>query len=76
MSEHEAELRRRMALKDVDVYDTMVWFLAAIDAEGCVDRQREPDLSWFEREFLKDNMDHCRRGSALLDKTSTCSLRL
>jgi hypothetical protein len=60
MSEYEAELRRRTALKDVDVYDTMVWFLAAIDAEGYVDRGcrgPEPDLSWFEREFLIDNMD-------------------
>jgi hypothetical protein len=33
----------------------MEWFLAAIDAQACVDGGPEPDLSWFEREFLKDN---------------------
>jgi hypothetical protein len=53
MSEHEAELRLRLERKD-DLYDTIVWFLAAIDVESCVDSGLDPDLSWFEREFLKD----------------------
>ena len=60
MSEHEVELRRRRALEEVDIYDTMVWFLAAIDAQGYVDRGcrgPEPKLLWFEREFLKDNIE-------------------
>jgi hypothetical protein len=59
VSEHEAELRRRVSNGD-DIYDTMVWFLAAIDAQGYVDRGcrgPEPNLSWFEREFLRDNTD-------------------
>jgi hypothetical protein len=54
VSEHEAELRRRVSNGD-DIYDTMVWFLAAIDAQGYVDRGcrgPEPNLSWFERETI------------------------
>ena len=54
MSKHEAELRRRVANND-DIHDTMVWFLEAIGAQAYVDGGPEPDLSWFEREFLKDN---------------------
>jgi hypothetical protein len=53
VSKHEAELRRRLSNGD-DVYDTMDWFLKAIDAQAFVDGGPEPDLSWFEREFLGD----------------------
>jgi hypothetical protein len=65
MSKHEAELRRRVANND-NTYDTMVWFLEAIDAQAYREGGPEPDLSWFEREFLKDNIDryheeHMRR---------------
>jgi hypothetical protein len=56
VSEHEAELRRRLPNGD-GIYETMCWFLSAIDAQACVDGGPEPDLSWFEREFLKDNID-------------------
>jgi hypothetical protein len=56
MSTHEAELRRRLSHGD-DFYDTMSWFLSAIDAQACADGGPEPDLSWFEREFLEVNID-------------------
>jgi hypothetical protein len=56
MSKHEAELRRRLSDGD-DFYDTMSWFLSAIDAQACADGGPEPDLSWFEREFLEANID-------------------
>jgi hypothetical protein len=59
MSKCEAELRRRLSNRD-DIYDTMCWFLSAIDAQACADGGPEPDLSWFEREFLKDNIDRYR----------------
>jgi hypothetical protein len=62
MSKHEAELRRRVANSansDADIhdsiYDTMVWFLEAVGAQAHLDGGPKPDLSWFEREFLKDN---------------------
>ena len=61
MSKHEAELRRKLSVAGVDIYDTMVWFLTAIDAQACVDGGPEPDLSWFEREFLKSNIELYRR---------------
>jgi hypothetical protein len=38
----------------------MCWFLSAIDAQACADGGPEPDLSWFELEFLKDNIDRYR----------------
>lgn len=59
MSEHEAELRRRWALQH-DIYETISWFLAAIDAEGYASGKPAPPdlLSDFEREFLFDNMEH------------------
>jgi hypothetical protein len=57
MSKHEAELRRKLSVAGVDIYDTMCWFLTAIDAQACVDGGPKPDLSWFEREFLKDNAE-------------------
>jgi hypothetical protein len=53
MSQFEAELRQRVSRGD-DTYDTFEWYLSAIGAEDLVDRGGpEPDLSWFEREFLK-----------------------
>jgi hypothetical protein len=55
MSKHEAELRRRVADND-NTYDTMCWFLSAIGAQAYVDGGPEPDLSWFEREYLKANI--------------------
>ena len=58
MSQFEAELRKRVSRGD-DTYDTYEWYLSAIGAEGFVDRGGpEPDLSWFEREFLIANMEH------------------
>jgi hypothetical protein len=57
MSEHEAELRSKLAAEGADVHDIMHWFLEAIGAQACVDGGPEPDLSWFEREFLKDNVE-------------------
>jgi hypothetical protein len=56
MSKHEAELRQRLSNGD-DIHDTMDWFLKAIGAQAYIDGGAEPDLSWFEREFLKDNTD-------------------
>ena len=52
MSEHEAELRRRLAAEGANIYDVMRWFLDAIGAQACADGGPEPELSWFEREFL------------------------
>jgi hypothetical protein len=52
----EAELRRRVSEGDA-MYDTVSWFLVAIDAQAWADGGPEPDLSWFEREFLKDNLE-------------------
>jgi hypothetical protein len=46
-----------MSAENVDVYDTLCWFLDAINAQACVDGGPEPDLSWFEREFLRDNIE-------------------
>src|SRR5262249_28311699 len=60
VSRHEAELRRRMSAKNVDVYDTLCWFLDAINAQACVDGGPEPDLSWFERKFLKSHVEYYR----------------
>jgi hypothetical protein len=60
VSEFEAELRRRLSAETVDIYDIMCWFLDAINAQACADGGPEPDLSWFEREFLKNNMEYCR----------------
>ncbi len=58
MSKHEAELRRRLAGDHVDVYEIISWFLDAIDAQAYVDgKPGEPDLSWFEREFLINNIE-------------------
>ena len=60
MSEHEAELRRRLAAEGANIYDVMRWFLDAVGAQACADGGPEPDLSWFEREFLKDNVERYR----------------
>ena len=57
MSKFEDELRRRLAVEGADVYEIMRWFLDAIGAQACADGGPEPDLSWFEREFLKDNTE-------------------
>jgi hypothetical protein len=56
MSKHEAELKRRLSKGD-GIYETMSWFLKAIDAQACADGGPEPDLSWFEEQFLRDNAD-------------------
>jgi hypothetical protein len=56
MSEHEAELRRRVA-NDDDIHDTMCWFLSAIGAQAYVDGGgQKPGLSRFEQDFLKANI--------------------
>jgi hypothetical protein len=55
MGKFEAELRKQLAADGADIHDIMCWFLDAIGAQACVDGGPEPDLSWFEREFLKDN---------------------
>ena len=60
MSKHEDELRCRLAADGADIHDIMCWFLDAIGAQACVDGGPEPDLSWFEREFLKDNVERYR----------------
>jgi hypothetical protein len=65
VSKHEAELRRRLSVAGVDIYDTVCWFLTAIDAQACVDGGPKPDLSWFEREFLKSNIELYRRRMTL-----------
>jgi hypothetical protein len=63
MSEHEAELRRRWADGKGDIVETMTWFLAAIGAQDFVDGKPGslPHLSWYEREFLKDNAERYDR---------------
>jgi|SRR5215831_8918223 len=58
MSEHEAELRRRLATDGADTFDIICWFLDVVGAQACVDGGPEPDLSWFEREFLKSNVEY------------------
>jgi hypothetical protein len=69
MSKHETELRRRLAGDNVDIYETMSWFLTAIDAQAYVDgKPGEPDLSEFEREFLRANVE--RDDKARLDRMS------
>jgi hypothetical protein len=40
MSKHETELRRRLADNKADLYETIAWFLAAIDAQGYADGKR------------------------------------
>jgi hypothetical protein len=58
MSQRETELRRRLAGDNVDIVEIMTWFLDAIDAKTYADgKPGEPDLSWFEREFLRDNAE-------------------
>jgi hypothetical protein len=57
MSKHEVALRKRLAVDGADVYEIMRWFLEAVGAQACADGGPEPDLSWFEREFLKDNVE-------------------
>jgi hypothetical protein len=58
MSQYETELRRRLAADKVDLYETISWFLAAIGAQDFIDgKPGEPDLSWFEREFLTANAE-------------------
>jgi hypothetical protein len=58
MSQFEAELRQRVSRGD-DTYDTIEWYLSAIRAKDLVERGGpEPDLSWFEREFLKANAEY------------------
>ncbi len=37
MSEYEAELRRRLAGDNVDIYETMSWFLVAIGIQAYAD---------------------------------------
>ena len=69
MSKHETELRRRLAGSNVDIYETMSWFLTAIDAQAYVHgKLGEPDLSAFEREFLHANVE--RYQQARLDRMS------
>jgi len=58
MSEHEAELRRRLATDGADTFDIICWFLDVVGAQACVDGGPEPDLAWFEREFLKSNVEY------------------
>jgi hypothetical protein len=58
MSQRETELRRRLAGDNVDIVEIMTWFLDAIDAKTYADgKPGEPDLSWFEQEFLRDNAE-------------------
>ena len=58
MSQHEAELRGRLAGDNVDIVEIMTRFLAATDARAYADgKPGEPDLSWFEREFMRDNVE-------------------
>jgi hypothetical protein len=58
VSKYEAELRRRLAIDGADLYDTMCWFLTAINAQAVADGGPETEeLSWFEREFLINNTE-------------------
>jgi hypothetical protein len=58
MTQYERELRRRLAGDHVDIYETMTWFLTVIDAQAYADgKPGELDLSWFEREFMRDNVE-------------------
>ncbi len=62
MSKHESELRRRLAVDDADIYDTITCFLAAIDAQPYKDgKPGQPDLSEYEYEVLTANIEPYRR---------------
>ena len=62
MSQYETELRRKLASNQADIYETITWFVAAIDIQAYADgKPGEPDLSEFEQDFLAENVERYQR---------------